>query len=62
MSEYRCYFARSGRAPTLEVIKSDRDGEAITRARELLARGSADVGFEIWNAERLVVRVAMPSA
>jgi len=58
MPAYRCFFTRGDSAPTLKIIESDRDGEAIARARDLLESRPADLGLEIWKDERLLVRVA----
>jgi hypothetical protein len=33
MSAYRCFFTSGNSVPTLKIIESDRDGEAIARAR-----------------------------
>ena len=60
MPAYRCFFTRGDSAPTHKIIESDRDGEAIARARELLDLRPADLGMEIWKDERLLVRVARP--
>ena len=60
MSAYQCFFTRDDTVPTLKILESARDGEAVAEARKLLELGPADLGLDIWKDEKLVVRVARP--
>ena len=57
MAVYRCFFTRGGYVPALQIIETEQDGEAITRATELLNSRPADLALEIWREDLLLARV-----
>jgi hypothetical protein len=57
LRHYRCYFLVDDRIKAAEDIGAKDDADALLRAEELLA-GSSFPAIEIWQAERLVGRLA----
>ena len=57
LRHYRCYFLIDDRIKAAEDIGAKDDVDALLRAEELLA-GSSFPAIEVWQAERLVGRVA----
>jgi hypothetical protein len=57
LRHYRCYFLIDDRIKAAEDIGAKDDADALLRAEELLA-GSSFPAIEVWQAERLVGRLA----
>ena len=57
LRHYRCYFLIDDRIKAAEDIGAKDDADALLKAEELLA-GSSFLAIEVWQAERLVGRVA----
>jgi hypothetical protein len=60
LRHYRCYFLIDDRIKAAEDIGARDDADALLRAEELLA-GSSFPAIEVWQAERLVGRLAATS-
>jgi hypothetical protein len=57
LRHYRCYFLVDDRIKAAEDIGAKDDADALLRAEGLLAGGSFPA-IEVWQAERLVGRLA----
>jgi hypothetical protein len=57
LRHYRCYFPTNDRINAAEDIGAKDDADALLRAEVLLA-GSSFPAIEVWQAERLVGRLA----
>jgi hypothetical protein len=58
LRHYRCYFLIDDRIKAAEDIGARDDADALLRAEELLA-GSSFPAIEVWQAARLVGRLAV---